>query len=40
MKKTTSESKKEGRIINVSSDGHGYTYPEGILFDNINDESR
>lgn len=39
MKKTANESKKEGRIINVSSDGHGYTYPEGILFDNINDES-
>ncbi|KEH26386.1 putative very-long-chain 3-oxoacyl-CoA reductase [Medicago truncatula] len=39
MKKTANESKKEGRIINVSSDGHGYTYDEGILFDNINDES-
>ncbi|XP_027193198.1 short-chain dehydrogenase TIC 32, chloroplastic-like [Cicer arietinum] len=39
MKKTTSESKKEGRIINVSSDGHQYTYPEGILFGKINDES-
>ncbi|KAL5173694.1 Short-chain dehydrogenase TIC 32, chloroplastic [Glycine soja] len=39
MKKTASESKKEGRIINVSSDGHQYTYPEGILFDKINDES-
>lgn len=40
LKKTASESKKEGRIINVSSDGHQYTYPEGILFDKINDESR
>lgn len=39
MKKTATESKKEGRIINVSSDGHGYTYDEGILFDKINDES-
>ncbi|GAU20184.1 hypothetical protein TSUD_352480 [Trifolium subterraneum] len=39
MKKTTCESKKEGRIINVSSDGHNYTYPEGIRFDKINDES-
>ncbi|KAK7380333.1 hypothetical protein VNO78_32841 [Psophocarpus tetragonolobus] len=39
MKKTASESNKEGRIINVSSEGHKYTYPEGILFDKINDES-
>ncbi|XP_061352854.1 short-chain dehydrogenase TIC 32, chloroplastic-like isoform X3 [Gastrolobium bilobum] len=39
MKKTARESKKEGRIINVSSDGHRYTYPEGILFDKLNDES-
>ncbi|KAL5142358.1 Short-chain dehydrogenase TIC 32, chloroplastic [Glycine soja] len=39
LKKTASESKKEGRIIIVSSDGHQYTYPEGILFDKINDES-
>lgn len=40
MKKTARESKKEGRIINVSSEGHRYTYPEGIHFDKINDESR
>ncbi|KEH26388.1 NAD(P)-binding rossmann-fold protein [Medicago truncatula] len=39
MKKTANESKKEGRIIIVSSDGHNYTYPEGILFEKINDES-
>ncbi|RDY14795.1 Short-chain dehydrogenase TIC 32, chloroplastic, partial [Mucuna pruriens] len=39
MKKTASESKKEGRIINVTSDGHQYTYSEGIIFDKINDES-
>ncbi|KAK7315071.1 hypothetical protein VNO77_33603 [Canavalia gladiata] len=39
MKKTASESKKEGRIINVTSDGHQYTYPEGIIFDKINEES-
>ncbi|CAJ2665052.1 unnamed protein product [Trifolium pratense] len=38
MKKTAFESKKEGRIINVSSDGHNYTYPEGIRFDKINDD--
>lgn len=40
MKKTSRESNKEGRIVNVSSEGHKYTYPEGILFDEINDESR
>ncbi|CAJ1952808.1 unnamed protein product, partial [Sphenostylis stenocarpa] len=39
MKKTASVSKKEGRIVNVSSDGHQYTYPEGIRLDKINDES-
>ncbi|KAL5098494.1 hypothetical protein RYX36_002821 [Vicia faba] len=39
MKKTSSESNKEGRIVNVSSEGHSYTYPEGIIFDKINDES-
>lgn len=40
MKKTSRESNKEGRIVNVSSEGHKYTYPEGIFFDEINDESR
>ncbi|XP_038876124.1 short-chain dehydrogenase TIC 32, chloroplastic-like isoform X1 [Benincasa hispida] len=40
MKKTAAESKKEGRIVNVSSEAHRYTYPEGIRFDGINDESR
>ncbi|RDX68089.1 Short-chain dehydrogenase TIC 32, chloroplastic, partial [Mucuna pruriens] len=39
MKKTTHESKKQGRIVNVSSQGHQFTYPEGILFDKINDQS-
>ncbi|KAK7283635.1 hypothetical protein RIF29_13278 [Crotalaria pallida] len=39
MKKTTHQSKKEGRIVNVSSDGHQFTYPEGIRFDKINDQS-
>ncbi|KAK7364345.1 hypothetical protein VNO80_12926 [Phaseolus coccineus] len=39
MKKTANVSKREGRIVNVSSDGHQYTYPEGIRFDKINDES-
>ena len=40
MKKTTSESKKQGRIVNVSSIGYRFTYHEGILFDKINDQSR
>ncbi|XP_022922238.1 short-chain dehydrogenase TIC 32, chloroplastic-like isoform X1 [Cucurbita moschata] len=40
MKKTAVESEKEGRIVNVSSEAHRYTYPEGIQFDGINDESR
>ncbi|KAG4380464.1 hypothetical protein GLYMA_16G181100v4 [Glycine max] len=39
MKKTTSESKKQGRIVNVSSIGYRFTYHEGILFDKINDQS-
>ncbi|KAM5572435.1 short-chain dehydrogenase TIC 32, chloroplastic [Rosa sericea] len=39
MKKTTSESKKEGRIVIVSSEGHRFAYSEGIRFDMINDES-
>ncbi|XP_027923426.1 short-chain dehydrogenase TIC 32, chloroplastic-like isoform X2 [Vigna unguiculata] len=37
MKKTTKESKIQGRIVNVSSMGHRFTYPKGILFDKIND---
>ncbi|KAK6947791.1 Short-chain dehydrogenase/reductase SDR [Dillenia turbinata] len=39
MKKTALESKKEGRIVNLSSMGHQFTYREGIRFDKINDES-
>lgn len=39
MKKTVLESKKEGRIVNLSSEGHRLTYGEGIRFDKINDES-
>ena len=40
MKKTASESGKEGRIVNLSSEGHRFAYREGIRFDKINDESR
>ncbi|KAK4789140.1 hypothetical protein SAY86_020459 [Trapa natans] len=38
MRKTAGESRKEGRIINVSSDAHHFTYREGIRFDKLNDE--
>ncbi|XP_024990318.1 short-chain dehydrogenase TIC 32, chloroplastic-like [Cynara cardunculus var. scolymus] len=38
MKKTARKSKKEGRIVNVSSEAHRFTYPEGIRFDKMNDE--
>ncbi|XP_062120367.1 short-chain dehydrogenase TIC 32, chloroplastic-like isoform X1 [Humulus lupulus] len=38
MKKTAKESKKEGRILNVSSVAHRYPYFEGIRFDKINDK--
>jgi len=40
MKKTARESKIQGRIVNVSSMGHRFTYPKGILFDKLNDPSR
>ncbi|KAL5811253.1 hypothetical protein ACOSQ4_027821 [Xanthoceras sorbifolium] len=39
MKKTTRESGREGRIVNLSSDGHCLAYREGIRFDKINDQS-
>ncbi|KAL8498457.1 hypothetical protein ACS0TY_021690 [Phlomoides rotata] len=39
MKKTARESQKEGRIVNVSSEGHRFAYSEGIRFDKINDSS-
>ncbi|KAL4279300.1 hypothetical protein GQ457_03G013590 [Hibiscus cannabinus] len=39
MKKTAQESNIEGRIINVSSEAHRYSYNEGIRFDKINDQS-
>ncbi|XP_076899258.1 short-chain dehydrogenase TIC 32, chloroplastic-like isoform X1 [Bidens hawaiensis] len=40
MKKTAHESCKEGRIVNVSSRRHQFSYPEGIRFDQINSQSR
>ncbi|KAK7391352.1 hypothetical protein VNO78_19767 [Psophocarpus tetragonolobus] len=39
MKKTSHETKKEGRVVNVSSEAHRFAYSEGIIFDKINDES-
>ncbi|PON44177.1 Short-chain dehydrogenase/reductase [Trema orientale] len=39
MKKTAKESKREGRIVNVSSVAHRFPYREGIHFDKINDKS-
>lgn len=38
MKQTAKTTGIEGRIINLSSIAHVYTYEEGIRFDNINDE--
>ncbi|XP_062026235.1 short-chain dehydrogenase TIC 32, chloroplastic-like isoform X1 [Rosa rugosa] len=40
MKHTSRESRIEGRVVNVASLGHKFGYPEGIVFDEINDESR
>ncbi|KAK6936824.1 Short-chain dehydrogenase/reductase SDR [Dillenia turbinata] len=39
MKKTAKKSKKEGRIVNVSSEAHRFSSRGGIRFDKINDES-
>ncbi|XWS37861.1 hypothetical protein CRYUN_Cryun19dG0081700 [Craigia yunnanensis] len=39
MKKTAQGSKTEGRIVNVSSRSHKFSYPEGIRFNKINDQS-
>lgn len=39
MKNTSRESKMEGRIVNVSSEGHRFAFREGIRFDKINDQS-
>ncbi|CAI9771921.1 unnamed protein product [Fraxinus pennsylvanica] len=38
MKKTAREMKIEGRIVNVSSEAHRWTYKEGIRFNRLNDE--
>lgn len=40
MKETANVTGVQGRIVNLSSVAHLYTYEEGIRFDKINDESR
>ncbi|KAL2248658.1 UNVERIFIED_CONTAM: Short-chain dehydrogenase TIC 32, chloroplastic [Sesamum indicum] len=37
MKKTARQTKREGRIVNVSSEAHRVPYEEGIRFDRLND---
>ncbi|KAM3688923.1 hypothetical protein ACB098_09G007300 [Castanea mollissima] len=39
MKNTARSTGIEGRIVNLSSIAHNYTYEQGIRFDQINDES-
>ncbi|KAL0358944.1 UNVERIFIED_CONTAM: Short-chain dehydrogenase, chloroplastic [Sesamum angustifolium] len=36
MKKTARQTKREGRIVNVSSEAHRVSYEEGIRFDRLN----
>lgn len=38
MKKTARRTKKQGRIVNVSSVAHRLTYREGIRLDKLNDQ--
>lgn len=38
MKKTARKTKKQGRIVNVSSEAHRIIYHEGIRFDKLNDQ--
>ncbi|KFK28924.1 hypothetical protein AALP_AA7G065800 [Arabis alpina] len=38
MKNTSRESKREGRIVNVSSEAHRYSYQDGVRLDKINDQ--
>ncbi|PON44175.1 Short-chain dehydrogenase/reductase [Trema orientale] len=39
MKRTAQEHRREGRIVNISSRRHKFSYKEGIRFDKINDQS-
>ncbi|XP_073033306.1 short-chain dehydrogenase TIC 32, chloroplastic-like [Primulina eburnea] len=38
MKRTVGETKREGRIVNVSSEAHRFSYREGIRFERLNDQ--
>ncbi|XP_073130160.1 short-chain dehydrogenase TIC 32, chloroplastic-like [Henckelia pumila] len=38
MKRTAGETKREGRIVYVSSEAHRFSYREGICFDRLNDQ--
>ena len=40
MKETAATTGIEGRIVNLSSVAHVYTYEQGIRFDKINNEDR
>ncbi|EEE51351.1 hypothetical protein OsJ_32359 [Oryza sativa Japonica Group] len=40
MKRTSSKTGVEGRIVNVSSSAHFVTYPKGICFDKVKEPSR
>ena len=40
MKHTARNTGIEGRIVNLSSVAHSYTYKDGIQFDNLNDKMR
>ncbi|XP_022887090.1 short-chain dehydrogenase TIC 32, chloroplastic-like [Olea europaea var. sylvestris] len=39
IKKTARKSSQEGRIVNISSRRHKFSYPEGIRFSKINDQT-
>ncbi|KAL0341040.1 UNVERIFIED_CONTAM: Short-chain dehydrogenase, chloroplastic [Sesamum radiatum] len=40
MKKTARQTKREGRIVNVSSEAHRVSYEEGIRFDRLNNREQ
>ncbi|KAM0018610.1 putative very-long-chain 3-oxoacyl-CoA reductase [Helianthus debilis subsp. tardiflorus] len=40
MKETAARTGIEGRIVNLSSIAHHYTYEQGIVFNKINDKDR
>jgi len=40
LKSTATETGEEGRIVNVASEAHKYTYKGGVVFDKLNDPTR